>query len=173
MLGVGLMVGGAYAQRLAQGRLAGEALAFGTTILMAVMMLTVRRHRDTPMLPAAAVSALLAALLAWPLAAPGRVDAREMGELALFGTTQFGLGLLLLTLGTRLVSATCAALIGTLEVPLAALWVWLAFAETPRWSTIAGDTVVIAAVLWHIRRSEAAVSGRQPASALRVPGGAE
>ena len=42
------------------------------------------------------------------------------------------------------------ALIGTIEVPLAALWVWLAFAQTPRWSTPAGGAVVLAAVLWHV-----------------------
>ena len=131
--GVALMVGGPRGGGWAHGRMVGELLAAGTTVLMAVMMLTVRRHRETPMLPAAAASALLAALLASPLAAPLAVTAREMGELAVFGITQFGLGLLLLTLGTRLVSATESALIGTVEVPLAALWVWLAFAEAPRW----------------------------------------
>ncbi len=145
--GVALMAGGG---GWAHGRMIGALLAAGTTVLMAVMMLTVRRHRATPMLPAAAASALLAALLAVPFAAPQAVTAREMAELALFGVTQFGLGLLLLTLGTRLVSATESALIGTIEVPLAALWVWLAFAQTPRWSTVAGGAVVIAAVLWHV-----------------------
>ncbi len=73
-----------------------------------------------------------------------------MADLALFGVTQFGLGLVLLTLGTRLVSATESALVNTLEVPLAALWVWLAFAELPTWSTLAGGAVVIAAVTAHV-----------------------
>ncbi|MGH7044049.1 MAG: DMT family transporter [Acetobacteraceae bacterium] len=149
LLGVGLMVGGPGGH----AQLAGEALAFGATVLLAAMMLIVRRHRATPMLPAAAASALLAALLVWPLAAPFAVNAREMGELALFGVTQLGFGLVLLTLGTRLLSATESALIGTLEVPLAALWVWLAFAETPRWSTIAGGAIVIGAVLAFVWRS--------------------
>ena len=150
LLGVGLMLGGGGEHRLAEARLTGDLLAFASTELIAVMLLFVRRHRDTPMLPAVAASAVLAALLALPLAAPLAVDARTLGELALFGTTQFGLGMLLLTRGTRLVSATESALIGTLEVPLAAFWVWLAFADTPRWSTLAGGAVVVAAVLWHV-----------------------
>lgn len=170
LLGVGLMVGGVGAGGLAPGQFAGEALAFGSTLLIAVMMLTIRRHRATPMLPAVAASALLAAVLAWPLAAPWAVDAREIAELALFGTTQFGLGLLLLTLGTRLVSATESALVGTLEVPLAALWVWLAFDQVPRWSTIAGGMAVVAAVLWYIGRGEPAAPVA-PASRTQHAGG--
>lgn len=87
-------------------------------------------------------------------------------ELALFGITQFGLGLLLLTLGTRLVSATESALIGTLEVPLAALWVWLAFAATPQWSTLAGGAVMIAAVVWHVWQDRVTVAAAPIASAV-------
>jgi hypothetical protein len=43
--------------------------------------------------------------------------------LALFGVTQFGLGLLLLALGIRHVSATRAAVINVLDSPLAPVWV--------------------------------------------------
>jgi drug/metabolite transporter (DMT)-like permease len=57
-----------------------------------------------------------------------------------------GLGLLLLTLGTRLISATRSALIGSLEAPLAPVWVWLAFGELPPLMTCAGGAVVMAAV---------------------------
>ncbi len=145
-LGVCIMFAGAGVG----GRLAGDLLALGMTLLMAIFMVIVRHHRDTPMLPAASASALLCALLALPAAAPMAVGAREMGELALFGVTQFGLGLLLLTLGTRLVSATELALINTLEIPFAALWVWLAFAEVPPRATVVGGAVVITAVLGQI-----------------------
>jgi drug/metabolite transporter (DMT)-like permease len=73
--------------------------------------------------------------------------------LALFGTTQFGLGLLLLTLGTRLVSATEAALVSAIETPLAPLWVWPAFAEIPSWPTIIGGVIVMGAVAAHVLAS--------------------
>ncbi len=143
VVGVGVMMAGAGFQ----GHLAGDVLAFGMTLLMSLMMVIIRRHRETPMLPAASASAFLCAALALPFAAPLSPSAGNMLDLALFGVTQFGLGLLLLTLGTRLVSATESALINTLEVPFAALWVWLAFAEVPSWSTLIGGVVVIAAVV--------------------------
>ena len=42
-----------------------------------------------------------------------------MLKLFLFGTTQFGLGLVFLTVGGQMVSATENALLNTLETPLA------------------------------------------------------
>ena len=68
-------------------------------------------------------------------------------NLALFGTLQFGLGMLLLTTGTRLISATRSALVGALETPLAPALVWLAFGEVPPLATCVGGAIVLAAVV--------------------------
>jgi len=154
LAGVVVMVGGA----ANHGRLLGDVLAFGMTVLMSVYMLIIRHYQDTPMLPASSLSAFLCAALAWPVAMPLAPDSGQMLNLALFGVTQFGLGLLLLTLGTRLVSATESALINTLEVPLAAFWVWLAFAEMPPRSTIVGGAIVITAVIGNIVAGETGAS---------------
>jgi len=149
LAGVVVMVGGA----VREGHLFGDLLAFGTTFCAALMMVILRKHRATPMVPAACLSAFLCALAVWPFAAPGSARPPELGYLALFGTTQFGLGLLLLTLGTRLVSATESALMSALEAPLGPVWVWLAFNEIPSLPTIAGGTVVMAAVAAQILAS--------------------
>ena len=146
LVGSILMVGGA----VREGHLIGDLLAFGMTLCMAVMMLVIRKHRTTPMLPAACLSAFLCALIVWPVANPGAAGPRDMAYLALFGTTQFGLGLLLLTLGARLVSATESALMGALEAPLGPLWVWLAFSEIPSLTTWVGGTIIMGAVSAHI-----------------------
>jgi len=42
------------------------------------------------------------------------------------------------------------ALIGALDAPLAPVWVWLCFAETPSVETLIGGTIVFAAVIAHI-----------------------
>jgi drug/metabolite transporter (DMT)-like permease len=155
LLGVGIMVGGA----VTEGHLIGDLLAFGMTICMAVMMLMLRRHRDTPMLPAACLSALLCPLVVWPLGVPLAVGAGDMFELFLFGTTQFGLGLALLTVGSRWVSATENALLNTLEAPLAVAWVWLCFGEVPFGTSLVGGIIVMATVaahVWHGNRRRVA-----------------
>jgi drug/metabolite transporter (DMT)-like permease len=146
LLGTGVMVGGA----LREGHLAGDLLALGMAMCMATMMVILRRHRDTPMLPAACLSALLCPLVVWPFGHPGAAAGPNMLYLVLFGVTQFGLGLLLLTLGAQLISATETALIGATEVPLGPLWVWLAFREAPSVPTWIGGTIIMAAVAGHI-----------------------
>jgi drug/metabolite transporter (DMT)-like permease len=147
--GVSVMVGGA----VADGHLFGDVLAFGMAACMAVMMLIIRHRAETPMLPAACLSALLCPVLVWPVAAPFSVGTGDMMNLFLFGTTQFGLGLLLLTIGGQMVSATENALLNTLETPLAIAWVWFAFAETPSASSLIGGVIVLAAVAGNVWRS--------------------
>jgi drug/metabolite transporter (DMT)-like permease len=131
---------------LPAGRLLGNVLALVMTILISAMMVIIRTHRDTPMLPAACLSAFAVALLVVPVASLSAGVGPNLIYLVLFGTAQFGLGLLLLTLGTRLISATRSALIGSLEAPLAPMWVWLAFGEIPPVMTCVGGAVVMAAV---------------------------
>lgn len=126
--------------------LAGFCLAVLMVLSYAAMLVFIRKNRDVSMLPAACLSALLCAAISWPLAAPHSPGSTEMVELFLFGTVQFGGGLLLMTWGTRLVSAPRAALIGSIENPLAPLWVWLAFAERPSPAACIGGAIVMAAV---------------------------
>jgi drug/metabolite transporter (DMT)-like permease len=153
LLGVTIMVGGA----VAEGHLIGDLLAFGMTACMAIMMLIIRQQQQTSMLPAACLSALLCPLVVWPFVSPLAIDMGDMVNLFLFGTTQFGLGLVFLTLGGRLVSATENALINTLETPLAVAWVWLCFGETPSVTSFVGGIVVMAAVAAHVWHGNRAV----------------
>jgi drug/metabolite transporter (DMT)-like permease len=141
--GVAVMAGPA----VAGGRLVGDLLAFGMALLMSLVLVLIRRNRDINMRPAVALSAFLCAAIVAPFAHPFAVDARTFGLLALFGVSQFGLGLLLLSIGTPMVSATRGALIGVLQTPLGTLWVWLAFAEMPATATLLGGAIVLAAVI--------------------------
>jgi drug/metabolite transporter (DMT)-like permease len=53
-------------------------------------------------------------------------------------------------LGGQLVTATESALANTLEVPLAVVWVWLAFNEVPSTASLAGGVIVTGAVAAHV-----------------------
>jgi drug/metabolite transporter (DMT)-like permease len=150
LLGVIVMV----VPTLGSGRLLGNGLALAMTVLISAMMVVMRHHRTVCMLPAAALSAFLCALVVWPWASPTAVTATDFGWLVLFGTTQFGLGQLLLTLGLRSVSATRSALIGALETPLAPAIVWLVLGEVPALMTCLGGAIVLAAVVGDLLASK-------------------
>ncbi|ROQ01816.1 EamA-like transporter family protein [Stella humosa] len=142
MSGVVVIFGGAPAG----GQFVGNLLALAMTVLIGTMMVIIRANPGRSMLPAASLSGFASAVLVAPFAQPLSPTIGELAMLAAFGA-QFGLGLLLLTLGTRLVSATRSALIGSLEIPLGPVAVWLAFAERPAAASYAGGAVVVAAVL--------------------------
>lgn len=153
LAGVVVMAGSA----IAGGRLLGDLLALAMAVLMATVLVMIRRNPKVSMLPAVGLSAFLCALIVLPWARPLSVSGGDLLQLGLFGTTQFGLGLLLLSFGTPLVSATRGALIGTLQTPLGVLWVWLAFSEATAVATLAGGAIVLAAVICDVvvpRRKE-------------------
>jgi drug/metabolite transporter (DMT)-like permease len=137
-----------------QGDVAGDLLALLMTLAMALAMVVIRRYRDVALVPASALSNLLGVVVSLPFAAPLSVDATGIAYLVLFGLVQMALGLTLFLVGSRLIPAAQAALIGALETPLAPLWVWLAFGETPSASALLGGTIVIAAVVGHVLLEE-------------------
>jgi drug/metabolite transporter (DMT)-like permease len=131
----------------ATAHLTGNLLAVAMTLCLASMLVMLRHNRNVSMLPATGLSAFLCAIAVWPMANPGAAHGMNMVYLVLFGTVQFGLGLLLLTLGSRLVPATRSSLISRLQLPLAPVWVWLAFGEVPSRATCVGGLIVVAGVL--------------------------
>ena len=128
-------------------KLGGDLLAFGMTVFMALMIISIQRSRGAPSLPIAVLSSLASTVLTAPLAHLAEPSGLQIAQLAVFGVGQLGLGLVLLTAGSRRLSASRVALIGGLDVPLAPVWLWLAFDETPTTATIAGGLAVIAAVV--------------------------
>ena len=143
VIGVAAMFGG----ESSSGQVTGGLLALAMTALLSAMMVIIRARSGTSMLPASCLSAFACSVVALPVMAPGWPAAADLVLLFLFGTIQFGLGLLLMTIGARSISATRSALAGTLDVPLAPVWVWLAMGDTPPLMTCVGGTIVMVAVV--------------------------
>ena len=134
------------------GTLLGDFLAFVMTIGMALMVVIARKHPEIPTLPAGITSAALSVVLCLPFALNLAPSTDQFLLLAGFGLVNSTLGFALFLLGSTKIAPIETALIGTLEAPIAPLWVWLVFNETPGRATIIGAVVVFAAVFWHIFR---------------------
>ena len=102
------------------------------------------------MLPPAAASTLLAGLIAIPFAKTLPASPHDIALTITAGLVANTLGFGLFVIGSRLIPVVETALIGALETPLAPLWVWLAFGETPSPTTILGGALVTLAVLGHL-----------------------
>jgi drug/metabolite transporter (DMT)-like permease len=116
-----------------------------TTSFAATLVIT-RHRRDVSMAPATCLSQVVVLAAALPFSHPAAVGLRDLGLLVALGVGQIGLGLVLLTIGGRLIPAAEVALITLLEVVLGPLWVWAFLSEQPSAATLAGGAVVLAAV---------------------------
>lgn len=144
LVGMAIIVSGA-----ATGAdLRGIGLACLMMFAVAAMTVAIRRHRETSMVAAAAMSNLLGSLVSVAFAdSIASISAIDLGLLAMFGLLQVGLGLTLFALGSRLLPSGQASLIATLETPLMPFWIWLAFQEVPALRALAGGALVMGAVL--------------------------
>jgi drug/metabolite transporter (DMT)-like permease len=159
LCGVAIIVGNARAS----SDILGLALACLMTVAIAAMTVTVRRHKDTPMVAAAALSNVLGSIVSMPFAhGIASVTGTDLVILAMFGFFQVALGLTLFVLGSRLLPSGQATLIATLETPLMPFWVWLAFQEVPAVRAFVGGALVMAAVVADIASDHRVQSAANP-----------
>jgi drug/metabolite transporter (DMT)-like permease len=146
LAGVTLMLGAPGA-----GNVRGDGLALLMALAFALSIVITRHRREVSMAPATCLSQLLLVAAFAPFASFGEVAGDDLLWLALLGAGQIGLGLVLLTIGARLITAAQVALITLLEVVLGPVWVWMALNERPDTATLAGGAIVIAAIVIQTR----------------------
>jgi len=140
--GVGLMIGSP-----SGGELPGDLLALVMMFSFAVAIVITRARRDISMAPATCLAQFMLLVVATPFANPSQVGPRDLLLLITLGAFQMGFGLLLFTVGARLIPASEVAMITLLEVVLGPLWVWLFLSENPGTASLVGGAIVIAAVV--------------------------
>jgi drug/metabolite transporter (DMT)-like permease len=118
------------------------------TFAVAAMTVAIRRHKQTPMVAAAALSNFLGTVVSIPFAqGVASVTGADLILFAMFGFFQVAMGLTLFVLGSRLLPSGQVSLIATLEIPLMPFWVWLAFQEVPTPQALIGGALVAGAVI--------------------------
>jgi drug/metabolite transporter (DMT)-like permease len=145
LAGVAIMIGGSFGS----GGLWGDALCLVMSGGFALVIVITRRHREISMTPATALGMAIAFAATAPFSHFAGISGRDLFLLSALGAGQIALGLILFTAGARLIPAAQAGLITLLEVVLGPLWVWLIYREEPDALTIAGGSVIVAAVLLH------------------------
>ena len=146
-LGILVMVGGG----LAGGAMDGNIAALASALGFAIFTVTLRWGKLANMLPAVALGGLFSMIAgAIALGVLGKavlIPAPEIAISALMGAVTLTGGMLLYTLGSKVVPAAQATLLSLVEVLLAPLWVWLLLDETVSGGTLIGGAVLLAAVL--------------------------
>jgi drug/metabolite transporter (DMT)-like permease len=152
--GVALMFAGA----LGGGDLIGNVLALGVAIAFGANIVIVRAARSVDLVPSTVLAGIFAVAATLPLASLAAPTARDLGLLAAMGGLQLGLGLFLFMRGAPHLTSAQVGLLALLEVILAPIWVWIAFAEVPAPLALMGGGIVLSALVVHsalsLRRSK-------------------
>jgi drug/metabolite transporter (DMT)-like permease len=149
------------------GDVRGIVLACIMVLAISIMTVAMRKHRDTSMVAAAAISNFLGSLVSIPFAhGIGAVTSSDLVTFALFGLCQVGFGLTFYALGSRALPSGQASLIATLETPLMPFWVYLGFGEIPSLRALFGGALVMGAVIADILADSRAHQGDAAAKAV-------
>jgi len=112
-----------------------------------VFTVTLRVGRLGDMTPSLGVAGLVAAGIGTVMIDDFAISARDHALCMMLGSVQIGFGMLLFTLGSRLIPAGPLALLGLIEIVVGPLMVWLVFDEVPSSGTLVGGAIVIAAIV--------------------------
>ncbi len=124
----------------------GDVLALLMAIGMSALVVLFRKYPTRPMVLSTLFSAAIHLLLSLLLSEPFTVSWQDLMGLIVFGAL-FATATILTVEGSRLIPAFQSAMIGTLEAPLAVLWAWLIFSQTPAFTTWIGGSLVTCAVI--------------------------
>ncbi|MDA0261747.1 MAG: DMT family transporter [Proteobacteria bacterium] len=142
-VGIGVMT----VDELAAGRYLGNLLAIATTLFYGGLVVTARVSRAGDMAPVLCSGALLATFVCAILVDSFAIGWYDFFLCALMGGVQTFFSYWLMTLAARYVRAAELTLLGSAELILGPLWVWLAVNETPTYATIAGGLVIMVAIM--------------------------
>jgi DME family drug/metabolite transporter len=145
--GIVFMIGG----QLSGGAMLGNVAALGSAAGFAIFTVALRWGRLEDMVPAVVIGAVLSMIAAVPLGVVAgealvALPAMDIGLSIGMGAVLFGVGMVLYTLGSRVVAAAELTLLTMVEVMLAPVWVWLFLGETATTGTFIGGGVILIAV---------------------------
>lgn len=137
-----------FAGSLESGGTLGNVAALVGALVMAIELTVIRRSRAVSMVPAIAVAATIASVVAlafgpaWPLE-------EDVLLLVLQGAILLPVAIALMTLAPRYAPAPEVILVGRLEMLLGPLWVWWVLGEVPVTATVIGGAIVLVVLIVH------------------------
>ena len=162
MAGVGMYV--MVREGLAAGALSGNAAAILSAFGFAVFTLTLRWGRTEDMMPAVVLGGVFSMVVAVAvLAAQGQgltISPWDAGVSMAIGAGILAGGMVLYTLGSRVLPAAELTLLALIEVLLAPLWVWALRGETASAATFVGGGILLAAVVFNALAGRGGISVR-------------
>ncbi len=151
LAGVGMFI--MVREGLAEGAMLGNVAALLSASGFAIFTLALRWGRGADMMPAVVLGGVFSMIIAVVvLGLTGGSLAVPMGDIAIsiaMGALILATGMVLYTLGSRVIPAAELTLLAMVEVMLAPIWVWALLGETASVGTFVGGAVLMVAVAFN------------------------
>ena len=138
---------------LAAGAWLGNLAALASALGFAAFTVSLRWRRLEDSLPSVVLGSLFSiiagAIIASRLGQPLAVSTPDLLWCVLMGVVTLSGGMILYTLGSKVVPSAELALLSNTEVMLAPFWVWLLMGETASTGTFVGGAILLAAILFN------------------------
>jgi drug/metabolite transporter, DME family len=138
---------------LETGAFAGNMAALLSAAGFGVFSVALRWGRVGDMMPVAFLGSIFSSLFAAGVlifrGEPIPAAPQDMGVAMAIGFFVVAMGMVLFTLGSRVVPAAELTLLSLVEVLLGPIWVWLALGETASQNTLIGGAVLLAGVVFN------------------------
>lgn len=138
---------------LSGGAWLGNIAALFSALGFAAFTVTLRWKRIDDSLPSSVLGSLFAVIVAGAVAIktgePLNVPVWDITLCVLMGAVTMSGGMILYTLGSKVVPSAELALLSNTEVMLAPFWVWLLLGETASTGTFVGGAILLAAILFN------------------------
>ena len=128
----------------------GILLSLGMTFFMASLTIAARFFPNANVVKATYLSGFLGALATLPFSSFAHTLPMDYFWLVLYGVVNVGLGFGVYLFGVQRVTATVAALVGIIEIPIAPVWAWLLFRENPGWHSLIGGAIILFATVAYL-----------------------
>lgn len=146
VIGIAIMV----LNGISLGRMVGNLSAILSACGFAIFTIALRWGKLEDMLPAVFMAGIFAmitaSLVCWFNGYSFSIPPNDIVIVLFLGVFQVGLGLVVYTIGSKVVPAAELALLSMTEVLLGPFWVWLFLGETAELYTLAGGAVLMLAI---------------------------
>lgn len=137
-----------FVDSLDSGGMVGNLIALAIPCAFAVNVIILRRmHAHVDMIPTLVLSGVLSMAVALPFALPLTPSPKDLGLLAVMGSLQLGLGVLLMILAAPHLAAVEIGLLAVLETIFGTLSTWLVVGERPAPMALVGGAIVVGALV--------------------------
>lgn len=149
LVGIFIMV----REGLAAGAWTGNVAALASALGFATFTVALRWRHVEDSFPSVAIGGIFSVIvgggIALQLGQPLMVPATDLLWCLLMGVVTLAGGMILYTLGSKVVPSAELALLSNTEVMLAPFWVWLLMGETASAGTFVGGAVLMVAILFN------------------------